>query len=260
MLQATPLAPSFGAVFPDLVAAGPVQADVALFLPIKDFERRVVTVQADLAGVTLRHRQQPFEATDIAGGLWVRNREIEAPALTGRALGGRWQASIATAVLGNGNLRTRVNAAGNLQAAALAPIARMPSNAGLVGTTDWRGSLDVERNADARQPARGTVELSSDLRGLASALPAPFGKAAEASRAARAVRELRRPRRSAYRGLARARRARAPAVAQRRGRSRPSNAASSLFGGGGRRSSAEEPGPLARRAASSPRASRSCST
>ena len=100
MLQATPLAPSFGAAFAELAASGPGAADVTLFLPIKDFDRRVVTVQADLAGVTLRHRQQPFEATDIAGGLWVRNREIEAPALTGRALGGRWQASIATAVLG----------------------------------------------------------------------------------------------------------------------------------------------------------------
>ena len=182
MLQATPLAPSFGAAFAELAATGPVRADVTLFLPIKDFDRRVVTVRADLAGVTLRHRQQPFEATDIAGGLWVRNREIEAPALTGRALGGRWQASITTAVLANGNLRTRVNAAGNLQGAALAPIARMPSNAGLVGTADWRGSLDVERNADARQPARGTVELTSDLRGLASALPEPFAKSAESSR------------------------------------------------------------------------------
>ncbi len=183
LLQATPLAPSFGAGFADLAASGPVKADVALYLPIKAFDRRVVTVQADLAGVTLRHRQQPFQATDIAGGLWVRNREIEAPALTGRALGGRWQASIATTVLGSGNLRTRVNASGNLQGASLAPIARMPSNAGLVGTADWRGSLDVERNADASQPARGTVELSSDLRGLASGLPEPFAKTADATRA-----------------------------------------------------------------------------
>ena len=183
MLQSTPLAPSFGTQFAELAASGPLQADVALFLPIKDFGRRVVTVQAQLAGVRLRHRQQPFEATDIAGGLWVRNREIEAPALTGRALGGRWQASITTAVLGNGNLRTRVNATGNLQAAALAPIARMPSNAGLVGSAGWRGSLDVERNADARQPARGTVVLLSDLRGVASALPEPFAKPAEATRA-----------------------------------------------------------------------------
>ena len=183
MLQATPLAPSFGAVFADLVASGPVKAEVALVLPIKAFDRRVVTVKADLAGVMLRHRQQPFEAKDITGGLWVRNREVEAPVLTGRALGGRWRASIATTVLASGNLRTRVNANGTLQAAALAPIARMPSNAGLAGSTAWRGSLDVERNADARQPARGTVELSSDLRGLESALPEPFAKPAEASRA-----------------------------------------------------------------------------
>ena len=50
MLQATPLAPSFGAVFSELAATGPVQADVALFLPIKDFDRRVVTVQANSPG------------------------------------------------------------------------------------------------------------------------------------------------------------------------------------------------------------------
>ncbi len=183
LLQATPLAPSFGTLFNELAATGPLQADVALYLPVKDFDRRVVTVQAKLAGVTLRHRQQPFEATDVAGGLWVRNREIEAPALTGRALGGRWQASIATTALADGNLRTRVDATGSLQGAALAPIARMPSNAGLAGTAEWRGSLDVERSADARQPVRGTVELSSDLRGLASALPEPFGKTADAARA-----------------------------------------------------------------------------
>ena len=182
MLQATPLAPSFGALFPELVASGPVRAEVALFLPIKDFSRRVVTVQADLGGVTLRHRQQPFEASDIVGGLWVRNREIEAPSLTGRALGGRWQASIATTLLGNGNLRTRVAASGSLQGAALAPIAHMPSNAGIAGSTEWRGSLDVERDADVKRPARGTVELASDLRGLASALPEPFAKPADAAR------------------------------------------------------------------------------
>ena len=181
MLQSTPLAPSFGDTFADLSGSGPVEADVAMVLPIKDVARRVVTVQAALAGVTLRHRQQPFEANDIAGTLWVRNREIQAPALTGRAFGGRWQASIATTVLGNGNLRTRAQATGSVQGAALAPVARMPINAGLAGATGWRGTLDVERDADPKRPARGTVALSSDLRGLASALPAPFAKAAESS-------------------------------------------------------------------------------
>jgi uncharacterized protein (TIGR02099 family) len=182
MLQATPLAPSFGAPFAGLSASGPVKAEVALYLPIKDFDRRVVTVMAGLGGVTLRQREQPLEATDVTGDLWVRNREVQAPALTGRALGGRFNASIATSTLLNGNLRTRVDAEGTLQAAALAPVARMPSNAGLLGATEWRGTLDVERNADRKVPARGTVRLSSDLRGVASALPEPFAKTAESSR------------------------------------------------------------------------------
>jgi uncharacterized protein (TIGR02099 family) len=182
MLQATPLAPSFGAMFADLTGEGPVTADLALYLPIKDFDRRVVTVMARLDGVTLRHRQQPLEATEIAGDLWVRNREIEAPALAGRALGGRFQASIATTRLEGGNLRTVLNAEGTAQGAALAPIAHMPVNAGLAGATDWRGTLDVERNADAKLPARGAVRIASDLRGLASSLPEPFDKEASASR------------------------------------------------------------------------------
>lgn len=153
-----------------------------MFLPIKDFERRLITVMADLDGVSLRPRQQAIEASDLRGTLWVRNREIEAPALAGRALGGRFDASIATTVLGNGNLRTRVDAQGSLQAASLAPVARMPVNAGLTGATLWRGALEVERDADPEQPARGSVRLSSDLRGLASGLPEPFAKPADSAR------------------------------------------------------------------------------
>jgi uncharacterized protein (TIGR02099 family) len=179
MLQATPLAPSFGALFAGLTVSGPVQADVAMFLPIKDFSRRVVTVMADLDGVTLRPRQQPIEASEVRGILWVRNREIQAPALAGRALGGRFDASIATTVLDSGNLRTRIDAQGSLQGASLATLARMPVNAGIAGATDWRGTLDVERDADPKLPARGTVRLSSDLRGIASALPEPFAKPAD---------------------------------------------------------------------------------
>jgi uncharacterized protein (TIGR02099 family) len=182
MLQGTPLAPSFGALFPDLTAAGPVKAEIALVLPIKNFDRRIVTVMANLGGVTLRHRQQPYELKDVIGDLWVRNRELQAPALSGRALGGSWRASVATTALNDGNLRTRVEGQGNLQGSALQPLARMPVNAGLVGTADWRGALEVERNVDPKVPARGTVRLSSDLRGLASALPEPFNKAAETVR------------------------------------------------------------------------------
>ncbi len=105
-----------------------------MYLPIKDFDRRVVTVMANLDGVTLRRRQQSFEATGIAGDLWVRNREIHAPALVGpgarRALAGGNR---------NGDAGERESSypghgAGQLQGSALQPIARLPQNAGLAGT------------------------------------------------------------------------------------------------------------------------------
>ena len=176
MLQSTPLAPSFGAVFADLQGSGPVKGEATLVLPIKQFDRRVITVQAGLEGVDLRLRGQPLEASDVRGGLWVRNREVEAPALTGRTLGGAWKTSITTTTLPNGNLRTVLRGQGSLQGSALQPIARLPRNAGLAGTAEWRGTLDVLRNADPKLPARGTIELASDLRGLASSLPEPFGK------------------------------------------------------------------------------------
>jgi len=182
MLQATPLAPSFGAMFPELSATGPVRAEVAIALPVKELDRRVVTVMANLDGVSLRYRQQPAEVTGLAGTLWVRNREIQAPALDGHALGGPFQASIATTVLPGGNLRTEVSASGTAQGPAIAPVARLPVNAGLEGATEWRGSLDVTRDADPRQPARGTARVQSDLRGLASGLPGPFDKTADSAR------------------------------------------------------------------------------
>jgi uncharacterized protein (TIGR02099 family) len=182
LLQGTPLAPSFGETFSDLHGAGPLEAELAMMLPIKDLARRVVTVKARLEGIALTHRSQPLEAADVRGDLWIRNREIHAPSLTGRAIGGRWQASVATNVLPGGRLRTRVDAQGSVDGATLRPIARLPLNAGLTGSTAWRALLDVERGAQPGEPARGTLRLTSDLRGIASKLPAPFAKTAEASR------------------------------------------------------------------------------
>ena len=182
MLQATPLAPSFGALFRDVTGSGPIDAELAMYLPVKDLPQRVVTVKSRLDGAILRHRSQPFEATEIRGDVWIRNREIHAPALAGRAIGGLWQASISTTTRASGGLVTVVNAKGTVQGAALAPIARLPLNSGIAGSTAWNGNLEVERNADPAVPARGSVRITSDLRGLATGLPEPFRKSAEAVR------------------------------------------------------------------------------
>ncbi|MBM2853591.1 MAG: hypothetical protein HW417_519 [Steroidobacteraceae bacterium] len=182
MLQDSPLAPSLGAGFADLTGSGPVTGELTMYLPIKNFEQRIITVMTTLDGIKLQQRQQAVAASDLKGVLWVRNREIEAPALTGQFLGGPLQVSIRTAKQKNGDLSTQVNAQGTVAAEPLRPVARLPVNAGISGTADWRGFLTVERSADRKIPARGTLRLSSDLRGFASKLPEPFAKTAEAAR------------------------------------------------------------------------------
>jgi uncharacterized protein (TIGR02099 family) len=182
LLQDSPLGPSMGAGFAELTASGPLTGDIAMVLPIKDFKRRDMTVMTSLAGVTLRQRRQPVEVTGLEGDLWVRNREIEAPVLTGRLLGGPLQVSIRTTTRQSGDLSTQVTAQGTVAAEPLRPVARLPVNGGISGTADWRALLTVERGADRRVPARGTLKLSSELRGLASRLPAPFAKPAAAAR------------------------------------------------------------------------------
>ncbi|MSQ92460.1 MAG: TIGR02099 family protein [Gammaproteobacteria bacterium] len=182
MLQDSPLAPSLGAGFADLTGSGPVTGELTMYLPIKDFEQRIITVMTRLDGIKLQQRQQAVEASDLKGVFWVRNREIEAPALTGQFLGGPLQVSIRTTTQKNGDLSTLVSAQGTVAAEPLRPVARLPVNAGISGTAAWRGFLTVERSADREIPARGTLRLSSDLRGFASKLPEPFSKTADAAR------------------------------------------------------------------------------
>jgi uncharacterized protein (TIGR02099 family) len=182
LLQGSPLAPTLGEAFGQLTGSGPVNAAITMFLPVKDMERRVVTVVAQLSGVTLKHREQPVEATGIAGELRVRNREVYAQSLRGRLLGGPVRLSVATTIQKNGDLETQLNAEGRLLGAQLVPAAHLPVNANVSGSADWRGFLTLQRAAAGDRPARGTLRLSSDLRGLAVGLPEPLDKAVDAAR------------------------------------------------------------------------------
>jgi uncharacterized protein (TIGR02099 family) len=182
LLQGSPLAPSLGAGFAELTGSGPVSGEITMVLPLKDMQRRVVTVVSQLSGVALRHRQRALDVDGLTGELRVRNREIYAPALRGRLLGGPFSAAVTTMVHADGGLETNLNAQGRLQGPQLVPAAHLPLNANVTGSADWRGFLSVQRSAAGDVPAYGTLRLSSDLRGLSVGLPAPLGKTADMSR------------------------------------------------------------------------------
>ncbi|TAK51804.1 MAG: TIGR02099 family protein [Gammaproteobacteria bacterium] len=182
LLQKSPLAPDLGALFAGLSGSGPLRGEYAMYLPVRDRDRRAISVVVDLTGNTLRHSGQAAALEDLSGRFWVRDRAIEAPELTGSLLGGPVRIGVVTRKAANGDLQTEVDARGRLTAEALRPAARLPVNAGIAGSADWHGVLTMDRRADPKLPATGQLRVSSDLRGLASDLPKPFAKVAEAAR------------------------------------------------------------------------------
>lgn len=182
LLQQSPLAADLGPLFAGLSGRGPFSGEYAMYLSARERERRVVSVVADLAGVTLQHASQAAALENLTGRFWLRDREIEAPELAGSLLGGPVSLRITTRKGAGGELQTDVDARGRFTAEALRPAAHLPVNAGLTGGAEWQGTVSVYRHADRKVPATGRLHLTSDLRGLASALPAPLAKSAEAGR------------------------------------------------------------------------------
>jgi uncharacterized protein (TIGR02099 family) len=175
---ASPLAPGLGSVFARLSGTGPISGEVVLYAPIKNFADRVFTVHGRAEGVQASLEGFGGTLNDVRGEFWVRNREFYAPNLTAGFLGGTAVAHVTSRSADNGDVTTSIDAGGTLQGARLSDIARLPQNAGLDGTTAWRGSWQLQRPEDPAATVDSRVHLESDLAGLASGLPAPFAKLA----------------------------------------------------------------------------------
>ncbi|HSG89445.1 MAG TPA: YhdP family protein, partial [Pseudomonadales bacterium] len=178
----SPLAPRLGATFERLSAAGPLEAEVAMYLPIKQFENRAINVHGTAHDVSLALDGVDEPLTGVAGEFWVRNREFFATKLRGELLGGAAEAAVTSRWRSDGDLETRIDARGTLDAARLPRVLRLPVNAGLAGTTAWRGDWTLVRPEEASAPGGSRIRIESDLVGLSSRLPAPLDKEPRESR------------------------------------------------------------------------------
>jgi uncharacterized protein (TIGR02099 family) len=193
LLARSPLGPKLGPTFARLSAAGPLAGEAVMMLPLKEFAGRVITVQAMGRDLRLALAGMAEPVTSLSGQLTVRNSELYAPDLSGEWLGGRFEASIDTQPEDAATLVTRVTAAGMVDGARLPRLARLPLNSGLAGVTAWRGNWVARRDSAGRMPMRSTARIESELTGLASALPAPLGKAAATRRPLRLVLDMEQP-------------------------------------------------------------------
>jgi uncharacterized protein (TIGR02099 family) len=170
-MRATPLDEKLGKLFSAVSAAGPLQTQVDLFLPLRDFLHMSVQVHGDLDGVTLERPGLPLTASELTGDFDLDGGQLAHADFRGRLLGGAFRAQ-ARAPRTRPLTRSQLDLRGSFSGDALRVALGFPARIGLRGVADWRGSVKL-----APDPAREReVHLSASLSGLEVSLPAPLAK------------------------------------------------------------------------------------
>ena len=173
-VRQTPLDAASEHAFSNAEAKGPLQIEVNLFLPFKDFVHRQILVHGRLEGVTLNRSGSTLAATDLSGDFDVDGAQVAHADVHGRLLGGTFQMQ-ARAPRNRSPTRTQLEFRGTLSGEAVRAELSLPPGIAIGGQTDWRATLKM-----APDPARErSLRVSSSLVGLEMKLPAPLDKTAE---------------------------------------------------------------------------------
>jgi len=172
-LRATPLDAMAEHAFSKVEAKGPMQSDVDLFLPFKEFEQRRVFVHAHLHGVSLNRPGGALAATELNGDADIDGAQVARADVHGKIMGGSFQMQ-ARAQRNRSVRRTILVFNGTLSGDALHSALSLPASIPVNGATDWQGVLRM-----APEPARErSLHVKSSLAGLELNLPEPLAKPA----------------------------------------------------------------------------------
>lgn len=171
-LAATPLDARVGSAFSRTDASGPLDADVELSLPFRQFDQLRTGVKARLDGVSLAYHGSKAAATQLRGVVEIDNAQVTQAQLRGSALGGPLKVRT-RAARGKQDKATRIDVTGTASADGLRDAFDLPATMLPGGQTDWHGSVLMSPQTQERR-----VQVSSDLVGLTIALPEPLRKPA----------------------------------------------------------------------------------
>lgn len=177
-VQQSPIGPAIGDLFQQLEGRGATRAEADLYLPLKEFAKRRVNIEVQLANARAGLRGIPQQATALNGNLHVLNDAVTTASISGEFLQG--PVAITTApVTGN---HYNVIASGHAAATSAAQFLRLPGFVKLNGEFDYRFSMPgyAQHNEDGR---RSLFTVDSDLKGLDIDMPAPVNKPAAMVRA-----------------------------------------------------------------------------
>ncbi len=154
----------------DVAIEGAATLQLGLEMPIEDLDATRVRGSVQLAGndLQLDRTLPPFDA--VSGRLEFTESALALRAVTATLLGGPISVEGETPSPG----RFLLHARGTIPADGIVRLADNALTRKLSGSAAYRAEVDVRRRAS-------TLSISSDLVGLASKLPAPFDKPADAS-------------------------------------------------------------------------------
>ncbi|MCL4183955.1 MAG: TIGR02099 family protein [Burkholderiaceae bacterium] len=165
----SPLPVRIGHFSGDVAIDGNARLRLALEMPLRDVEATRVRGSVEFAGnhVALDRTLPPLDG--VSGRLEFTESGLALRAMSATLLGGPVSVDGDTPAPGRFVLRAQ----GTLPASGIVELADNPLTRRLAGATAYRADVDVRGRA-------ATLVVTSDLQGLSSDLPAPFGKTAEA--------------------------------------------------------------------------------
>jgi len=174
LLLESPLSLDFGDIAEHLAGTGEVDLRLDFAVPIDDSAKERLKGELRFAGNELTVVDTPIRITGIDGRLGFDLDGLTAKGIKGRLLDVPATIDVKTDRSGATEVAATLRGVGPTALRALAGEAVAPAR----GTTDLKATLTVP---PLRTGGRLLVRTESDLRGLAVALPAPLGKAAEAA-------------------------------------------------------------------------------
>ncbi|MCL4748390.1 MAG: hypothetical protein KJZ83_23700, partial [Burkholderiaceae bacterium] len=154
----------------DTQASGAARLQLRLALALGDLERSTVAGVVRFQGNDLHIDSTLPALASVTGALEFSERGLALRGISAGFLGGEVRVDGATTEPG----RFVIRAEGSATAQAMRAVVDNPLTQALSGSAAYMASIDLKRRA-------ASVRIESDLRGLASALPAPFAKPAQAA-------------------------------------------------------------------------------
>jgi uncharacterized protein (TIGR02099 family) len=166
-IRRSPVTKALDGITDSMRASGVGRLALQIDIPIRKPERFKLAGDYQVVSNELRIDPDEPPFSQLNGRLEFTESGMSARALTSKFLGGPATVSVTTR-----------DGAINVDAQGTANVAQIPSTFGeallrrLSGAAAWRGSLQIARKKSAK------LVVESNLTGVASGLPAPFGKAA----------------------------------------------------------------------------------